>query len=492
MRVLAALSAAVALYALWSVERVDLDCDLQLAAPPEVRPGEAFAVRALVFCDLDALEGPRLVTPPVEVTELDREGRELMAPVALSATPLATLDGVLLASEGADADRLLVAKAIHEGLTLTVKRALRVRKNGAPERVVPREAGPLQQYSLGRVRATGSEPAPDRMLPRVVGGACVPEVPCTIVVWVGAPAAALALRSASVSVQKAPQGESEGLQTFVLTVHGPEAEISLEARRAGVLVAERALRLPVALGEVAMTSLGPRSLEMTFPPGRSAVTVDAFVDGRWAMTGVRTEPSFQLEDGERLVRVQARADRFTSDGAGARLLAGNALDARALIELAREARDEDGVSQSWAQDLPDFARADPETAAAFLLAPAEALRAQVPAPVSGRPAQLARLERTKVRMRYGVAGALALSAWLIALSVTRRGLLAVEQAQAILVQARGRAGEQAGEARGDDDEGDAAPRERINARAKVLLMGLAVAAAFLAGALLIAAKSLWF
>ncbi|HEX5655638.1 MAG TPA: hypothetical protein VFX59_00515 [Polyangiales bacterium] len=493
LRVFATLSAVVALYALYSVERVDIDCDLQLAAPPEVRPGEPFAVRALVFCDLDALEGPRLVTPEVMLKAVDEAGRELMPsarPRPLRPTALDTLDGVFQAV--GQRDQFLVASAEHEGVPLTVRRALRVRTNASPEALSPHEAGPLQQYSLGRVRALGDQPAPDRLLPRVVGGACVPEVPCTIVLWVGVPAAAVKVRGANVSVDRAPNEPSEGLLTFVLTAHGPEAEVTFEARRGGSPVAERALRLPIALGEVAITggSAFGGAYTLGFPPGRSAVTLDAFVAGRWRATRATDHASFSLRDLGQLppglVRLQARADRFSSEGAGGRMVfAREREDEQAVIELARalaSSHEPDGTER-WAEDLPDFARADPRAAAAFLLAPAEALRAQVPLPASGRPAQLARLERTKVRMRYGVAGALALSAWLIALSITRRGFLAVDQAQAILDQAR---------VDGADEQGQSPPRERINARAMVLLMGLAVAAAFLAGALLIAAKSLWF
>jgi hypothetical protein len=510
MRVLAVLSAACALYALWSVERVDLDCDLQLAAPPEVRPGEPFALRALVFCDLDALEGPRLVTPEVTVRSVDAQGRELVADGAsapLRPTAISTLDGVHRAV--GDRDQFLVATAVHDGVPLTVKRALRVRRDAAPERMLPREAGPLQQYALGRVRALGGQPAPDRLLPRVVGGACVPEVPCTILLWVGAPAAEVALRTRA-EVLQAPRGESEGVLRFVVKVHGPEAELTFEARRGGSPVAERALRLPVALGEVAITGgaaldLGGDDYEVWFPPGRTELTVDAFVEGRWNHSMVTSRARFALGGllagpVAGLVRIQARSDRFTSEGAGARLVQPERPERslpKRVAELARALEsepwrgwlaplDEPGLpraSELWANELPAFASEDPQAAAAFLLAPAESVRAQVPLPVSGRPAQLARLERTRVRMRYGVAGAVALSAWLIALSVTRRGLLAVDQAQAILDEAR---------AEGADEPGRVAPRERINARAKVLLMGLAVAAAFLAGALLIASKSLWF
>ncbi|HEY6878255.1 MAG TPA: hypothetical protein VI299_09550, partial [Polyangiales bacterium] len=178
VRALAVLSAGVALYALWSVERVSLDCDLQLAAPSSARPGQAIALRAWVFCDLDALAGPRLVTPQVRVALRDEAGRELAVPSnpVLTPTALETLDGSWLLPEGAAGRWWLEAKTEVEGGPLMVRRPIDVGAEAQDERVVPREAGPLQQYALGRVHAWGV--APDRMLPRVVGGACVPERPC--------------------------------------------------------------------------------------------------------------------------------------------------------------------------------------------------------------------------------------------------------------------------------------------------------------------------
>jgi hypothetical protein len=138
------------------------------------------------------------------------------------------------------------------------------------------------------------------------------------------------------------------------------------------------------------------------------------------------------------------------------------------------------------RELPAFAAAEPQQSAAFLLASLEELRMPVPLAASGRPAQLQRLAHTRALFRFGVAGALALSAFVIALSIARRGLLATDQAQAILELARSDAAEQ-GE-QGGVDSG----YELFSARLRVLLLALAVASAFLAGALLIAAKPLWF
>jgi hypothetical protein len=501
----------MSLLALWSVEGRKQAHDLQLAAEPSARPGDRIALRALLFRDVEAPEGPTLASADVTVRLLDAEGRQL-AQVSLEATPLTTLDGGLTLPP-IEGQFTLEARAQLEGETLTCRRALTVGRAAPPARARGREAGPLQHLSLGRVRTLTAAKAPDRLLARVVGGACIPDTPCRVLVWVGAPAASLGVRgtgSATLRNPPTPANETTGLVELSVDVAGLDAELTLEARRAGVLVAERALRLPMGLAEVALTSgesiVEPMAARFPFraPPGRDALTFDVFVDGRWA--GVRAVassesdpfvvPAAWLRTG--LLRVQARADRLSAEGAGARVVyvrAPGQDDVGALAEIARlvaedpatnTARDVDPEGPGAAAASLDLAQAEPQRTAAFLLAALEEQRMPVPLAASGRPAQLRRLEHTRGLFRFGVAGALVLSAFVIALSIARRGLVAADEAQAILDQARSDAaeeGEAAGLGRG---------RELLSARLRVLLLALAVASAFLAGALLIAAKPLWF
>lgn len=511
MRVLAAASALMSLLALWSVEARKQSHDLQLAAEPTARPGDRIALRALLFRDVDAPEGPTLAIADVTVRLLDDQGRQL-AEVRLGATPLTTLDGglTLPALEG---DFTLEASAQLDGTALTCRRALHVHGGALPAKPRGREAGPLQHLSLGRVRALTAALPPDRLLARVVGGACVPETPCRVLVWVGAPAAALTVRGTSAATLRGapvPAHETTGLVELSLDVSGLDAELTLEARRAGVLVAERALRLPMGLAEVALTNresivdAAHARFPFRAPPGRDQLTFDLFVAGRWAgvqaVASRESEPFIVPETWVRtgLLRVQARGDRLSAEGAGARVVyvrePGQA-DASALAEIARlvaqdpaaeDARDLDPRAARAVGGGLDLASTEPQQAAAFLLAALEEQRMPVPLAASGRPAQLRRLEHTRGLFRFGVAGALVLSAFVIALSIARRGLLAADEAQVILDQARSdtfEEGEPVGPERG---------HELLSARLRVLLLALAVASAFLAGALLIAAKPLWF
>jgi hypothetical protein len=72
---------------------------------------------------------------------------------------------------------------------------------------------------------------------------------------------------------------------------------------------------------------------------------------------------------------------------------------------------------------------------------------------------------------------LVLAALIVGASLMQRGLSAADEASAILEQARA-------------TEGGAS--DRLGARVRVILLVLAVGLAFLAGALLIVAKPLWF
>jgi len=507
MRLLAALSALMSLAALWSVEARQQAHDLQLAAAPSARPGDRIALRALIFRDVDAPEGPTLASAQVRVRLLDGQGRQL-AEVPLVATPLTTHDGGLRLPAALAGDFTLEARASFEGESLLCRRALHIDARAPTDKPRGREAGPLQHLALGRVRTLTSAPPPDVLLARVVGGACVPGTTCRVLVWVGSPAAALSAHpggSVSLRGPPLPGGETSGLVELSLVVEGLDAELTLEARRAGVLVAERALRLPMGLGEVALPGRGsivePGQLHFAFvaPPGREQLTFDVFTGGRWA--GLSTHASAGGQPFEvpadwahaGLLRVQARADRLSAEGSGARVVyvrAAGEDDGHALTTIARLVAEDPGLEPSptgsWARELPAFAAAEPQQSAAFLLASLEELRMPVPLAASGRPAQLQRLAHTRALFRFGVAGALALSAFVIGLSIARRGLLATDQAQAILELARSDPAEQ-GE-QGGVDSG----HELFSARLRVLLLALAVASAFLAGALLIAAKPLWF
>jgi hypothetical protein len=102
----------------------------------------------------------------------------------------------------------------------------------------------------------------------------------------------------------------------------------------------------------------------------------------------------------------------------------------------------------------------------------------VPSAVSGRSAQVARVDQAKNLARFGVAGCLVLAALIVGVSLMQRGLTAADEASSILAEAQ-----DLPERPSHADRGE---------RLRVITLALLVMLAFLTGALLIAAKSFWF
>jgi hypothetical protein len=500
LRAISLVLALASLIVLWSGERVRVRHDLQIVVDPSARPSATLAVRALVFRDVEAPEGPTLAKTDVQVRMLDSEGRELSRSV-LRPTILDTMEGQIRLPDAGERTITLEARAqLDDDPELVCRRVVSITAHPPPLTLQGRTAGPLQQLALGNVVRSGLTLAPSPLLPRVLGGACVPEQRCQVLVWVGEPAAAVTLRpdpAITLLGEPVPSGPTSGLVELSLRVHGLEANVVLEARRGSELVAQRSLRLPIALGEVALSlerSLVDRTsdpgLSLALPPGREHAIVDTYSEGQ--LTASRTLADVAADAPlqnvlaplpEGLVRIQARVDRFSSESAGARVLyvrrAGESDRAalEAVLTAARpHARGE--ATEAWVRELPPWAFADLQRFTAYALAPLETLRAPVPSAVSGRPAQVARVDHARNLARFGVAGCLVLAALIVGVSLMQRGLTAAHQASAIMAEAQDLPERPAHADRGE--------------RLRVITLALLVMLAFLTGALLVAAKSFWF
>jgi hypothetical protein len=530
LRVLAAVSVLVSFASLWLSERTRVLDDLQLAAEATARPGESVALRAFYLRDVDAPRGPELARAEVQVRLLDAHEREVGRTTLRPGQGDPSMEGrITLPSAGHGSLTLEARAQLQDRAPIVCRRAIDLRAD-APT-LVPRarEAAPLSLLSLGTLRPLeGSDALPARLdargmrlEPRVIGGTCVPEQPCRVLVWLGGRAmlrvrhdAALVLGSID------PPAEHEGFVAISLRVLGPEATLVLEALRDGQPIAERSMRVPVALGEAQLST--PRalldqardlSLAVLLPPGRTHGIVDFFAAGRWSttqafvgdagkMANVPLAPAAFLRPG--LTRIQAHADRFAGEGAGTRLVYLRAADesvVHALHQIAGALRAAgfDSLPLGNGDQLP--AGVNPALVAEFLLASLEGLRVPLPRAVSGRPPELARLSRAQAALRFGVGGMLTLSALVVGLTLMRRGFSAEAEARAILGEARDSVQEQDEEAaqmRGSADaqNGDEADELRNNAPATgvlvVVCLALAVGLAFVLAALLIVAKPLWF
>jgi hypothetical protein len=274
----------------------------------------------------------------------------------------------------------------------------------------------------------------------VAGGACVPEQPCRLALWVGSPAAAVHVQSNSTLsvLPEAVRGSAEthGVVMFDVTTHGPEAELWLIAERAGQRVARRAVRLPIAMGAL---SAAPsqrvlshsRELSLYSPAASGGCIVDAFQHGRWSETGslpACDKPGrLPFELGPGLWRLQLRRDAFSEQTAGV-----TSVYVRTADEPAQQ------MAAAWAHEAQQLAPDDrfanacvahPERCSdantlEYLAATAEIGLLALPRPVTSYAARLERAREQAVRMRWLALAALSLGAVGLVLSVGRSGVSA--------------------------------------------------------------------
>lgn len=414
-------------------EGLGVEAELQLVAPEAARPGELLPVRLLLIRGLEDPAGPRLASTDVEVRLLDPGGAEAARAVA-TASVAGGAEGHLALPRGGEGPYLLVGVARAEGRTLArVERPLRIAGDAEGASRTGRLATELQRLELGPVEAPGPAPAPDRLDARVVGGACVPEAPCGVLIAVGEPAARVRLlETPALSVARVdPEGPTADLVAIEVTVRGLEAVSTLTASREGAEVARRRVRLPVALSTPALEvprRVAPRpGIRATALGAGEPVIVDAFRDGRWLRTGtiaagtdgVQPLPFPALSPG--LWRLQARVDPFGG--------------ARAAVRLVVVTQTRDGASAVRDALLPlgvDLPLRPSERDVAWVAAARESELRPLPAWTSGLAAARARVAERRRTVRALVVGALVVGILLLGLLWLRRAVAAAAQAQRVL------------------------------------------------------------
>ncbi|MEC7518788.1 MAG: hypothetical protein VYE22_02930 [Myxococcota bacterium] len=451
-------------------ERMSIDHELQVRAPREVAAGAALPVQTLLVGDLEALDGPHLYAAPAQVRLV--QGGEAIAEATLEPAPGGGAAGTLDVPADASGALALVAVGFVDGEAVaSATRAVRVTPRPAPASVLGRLAGDLQLLAPGPITPAGDAAPPWPLEVRVVGGACVPEARCEILVHVGEPAARVRFAlSQSATVEPGPELETAGLVSLAARVHGPEAHVVLEAYRGDALVATREVQLPVALATPALAldaRLAPRpELTVQTLGDRPGLFVDAYRDGIWTHTAGRPieEGAFPLpyalDDG--LWRLQVRTDPFSSERAAIRYVAVGSLDeALAAIDAAGGDR--------RAPEGPDALRL------AWAAASLEVGVHPLPAPTSGMDADLARVEGRQRTLRLAALLAMALGLIVAVIVFMRRGIDAALEAQRVM-----------------DETGDpelSSARHRRRTLLSALLIVVTVLLAFVGAAALIVARA---
>lgn len=480
-------------YAFFLAEGRDVDHEIHLLTPAEVQVGDPIPVRARVFEDIRFAESAALSTRADLEVSLVQSG-SVRATLRLRPAGHSYEGSFATDSLGPAPGELELRARLLDGDTVlaTCSRTLRYVREAPAAPIGGRLVSSLALLDLGPItmiappeldQALDPELTPPSDAPlleaaappplpsmdvRVVGGVCLPEERCVLLIASGEPFTLELQSSGALSVSE-PSAAGPGVTRVEVVVHGPEASTMVRVAHEGRALAERSLRLPVALAtpwlELAERSDDAGVVDATLhpPPGRERVVIDAYLEGRWLHTGTmdtgESRLPFALER-RGLWRLQAHVDPFSSDHAAARhIVVGPALDVAAALR-----REQLGMASL--SGAPD----------SFLLAAAEEDVRALPRPSSGLEADLARLfaRRTKVRWIGGVA--LVLGLVLLAGALFLRGLDAEATARKVMLAA-------------GDAEAQSA-RTRIRGALEVSLIVGAILLAFLAGTTLVFARAL--
>ena len=468
----------------WTVEH-----DLHLVAPLRAESGERIPVRALLYAGLRRPQGPHLQPAALTVSWVGEGGQ----PVRLQEGFRQTMEGSIQVPVDARGVLHLQAVAQVGEARASAEREVQI---GATEPRVPqpRELGALSRLAHGPVSAHDpSSPPPDRLQLRVAGGACVPEHPCILYVHVGEPAASVHLEpTPSVTPSLSASHATSSVVRLSVITHGPEALLSLVARRDGRDVARRRVRLPVALGmAAARPSDKPRILHGSqLAIGRprdepGGCIADLFAGGRWrgsqTLPACRGAESVELGELRGLLRLQLRTDPFGAASATVRTLyrrSPGEKDAEVLGALAQHARARDPadvLARTVASDAAGVSPLDAAAVRGYLMALLDEGLLHPPRSVSGHPAAMAALEARRDRVRGMALWVLSLCGLLLILLLSLRGLRASAEAGEIM--------EAAGE------QPAALGRQRLRRGLRLAAMAVSLLLAFTAIAMYVIARA---
>lgn len=430
--------------------------DLQIVAPREVEPGRPIPIRAFHF---SGARGTAPTAPIAPVTLRPLEGEVTLEEQMLRVGATLGSETQLRAPERAGT-YLLETSASSNPDDENAERVLRrveVRQGASQPARRGRLQSEFQRWELSPMERFGE--APEHLDARVAGGACSPEAPCDLLVWVGSPAASIALvagdgvqplsgdECGSVTEESEvpdPTVVSEGVLRCTLRVLGNEATATVLAFRDGALVAKRRVQLPVAAGapwmdvERAVLALGDTP-QLVLGEGLPlpALVLDVFREGRWerSTSGTLEEPPSPLAlDAPGLWRVQLRGDPFGVDASATRLLivADDPVDT-----LRSHPRQSEWLDPMAAGDAPvcEGVPCSAERLSRFMMAAGELELVTYPSATSGAAQRSAGVHTKQSWRRIAAAVLVMLAGFLVAFVVMRRGLRASREARSLMREA---------------------------------------------------------
>lgn len=330
------------------------DVDLMLVAPDYALPGSSLPLRALAVAGVAEQAGPtEPLSRPIQVVLKNASGQRL-GEATLVAGAADTFEGELAIPADARGALTLVAttRRLHDSDLVRVERIVHVEANAPASARVGRLATPAQRWRPETVELVADAVAPADLDLRALGGACVPELPCELRLWVGEPAAQVAVEASSGLVVQAaaPTIVTAGIVPLTVTVRGAEAVAPVVAQRDDVVVARRRVRLPILMaghalrlpqGSLAIAPAQPE-LEVASLDDARHFVVDAYLDDHWLHTASldldadgKGRLPFALGPG--VWRLSVHADPFSTLHSAGRVLLVLAPGADAMAELRRAA-----------------------------------------------------------------------------------------------------------------------------------------------------------
>lgn len=317
--------AAVILAALWLAGTSRPQIDLRFAAPVVAQPGSSIGLRAWQI-DRDD-DGYTILRAPSVVVELRNADGRMVASTELRASHVQGVEGSLAIASTLSGKLSLLARAIVQGREIIAERALYVQEGIEARLPAGRTVNPFQAYEIGPLHRNPQAQGPAVLDPRVEEGACVPELPCTLLTWVDDWTGLVRVRSlAGVDAAAPPRRAEEGFVRIPLMVRGLEGRVAVEAvDEHGLVLASRQVRLPVVEGGlVARAALADGSVELQWEAldGRIPVLVDLFAGRRWVGAASLTpEDRFLERPPSGVWRAQLRKDLLSNDTAAVAFIA---------------------------------------------------------------------------------------------------------------------------------------------------------------------------
>lgn len=438
---LSPLLVAIILAALWIAGAPPRVPDLRLSAPVVARPGATIGLRAWQVAQDE--DGYTVIRAPEVIVELRSATGLTLVSTELQESLVQGREGYLQIPDGGDDVLSIHALAQVDGREVTVDRTLHVRRaieSGLPE---GRAVNAFQAYELGPLRRNHPKRALRWLDPRIEEGACVPELPCWLSVWVGPEASRVRLRPlAGLRDAPSPVQPSKGFARFPLQVVGSEARIEVQALdEMGLVLASREARLPLVPGGLVLRASvedGRARLDWEQLGDRGPVLLDVFEGRRWARALSLSPADPYLPDlGPGVWRLQARTDLFSDNTAGVAYLVlahpGGAGRLREAADTVLAEADRDGLDPlafAILDDTLDGAPEDEVLRALFAVPSFDVV--SVGAGLSSRIGVDERRAAEQERLRWLAAAAILLIGLIVSMVLLRVELVAQARARRLL------------------------------------------------------------